>query len=301
MEHDFVRWLSSHLPSSRRLRPGIGDDAALVALDTPQVVATADLLIEGVHFLSAKHTPSQIGYKALAVNLSDLAAMAAQPRGALVSLALPRGADPRLGQQIIEGMLPLTERWDCPLVGGDTNTGPGPLVVAVTALGEPSSRGVVLRSGAQPGDVLCVTGPLGGSLAGKHLDFTPRVSEALALHAAFSLHAMLDISDGLALDLHRMAVASGVGALLYATAIPLTPAAHQSAAASGRTALDHALADGEDFELLFALPPEEAARLQPGVFPQAYPVGVITAEPGLWLEDADGVKQPLQPMGYEHQ
>jgi thiamine-monophosphate kinase len=157
----------------------------------------------------------------------------------------------------------------------------------------------VRRSGARPGDWLLVTGPLGGSILGKHLTFTPRVREALALHALADLHAMIDVSDGLAVDVHHIGEESGCGAVLRAEAIPVSEAARQMT--DGRTPLDHALTDGEDFELVFALAPDDAQRLL-----SDQPVAGITlsligecVERGLWLEEG-GSRRALEPRGYEH-
>lgn len=308
MELDFIDWLTERLPPSPHLRIGVGDDAALVALQRPELVATADLLLDGVHFLTGEHAPERIGRKALAVNLSDLAAMAARPAGALVSLALPRdgagGLSPReLAARLIEGMLPLAEAFGCPIVGGDTNVSDGPLVLAVTAFGEPTEKGVVRRDGARPGDWMMVTGNgLGGSLAGKHLDFTPRVHEALRLIELADIHAMMDLSDGLATDLPRMCMASGVGAVVFDDQViqsRLTPGAGDR---SSRVSLAQAYSDGEDFELLFAVDPETGNDL----------LGRVAIEAGLnWIGEfregglvqrrgPGGSLTILENGGYEH-
>ncbi|QDT68050.1 Thiamine-monophosphate kinase [Planctomycetes bacterium MalM25] len=299
MELGFVDWLRERLPPSPHVRIGVGDDAALLDLPSGQLVTTADLLIDGVHFLTAEHAPERIGRKALAVNLSDLAAMAARPAGAVVSLALPRdgacGLDPReLAARLIEGMLPLAEEFGCPIVGGDTNVGPGPLSIAVTAFGEPTERGVVRRDGARPGDAICVTGPLGGSLAGKHLDFIPLVREALTMHEQVTIHAMMDLSDGLSLDLRRMCAASGVGAVIDEDSIPITESTQHD--------VSRALSDGEDFELLFTLPDSELRKLidTPAQGNQPTRIGTVTAETEILLRDDSGATEPLTPQGYEH-
>lgn len=307
MELDFVEWLSERLPASPHVAIGVGDDAAVVRLGRPELVTTADLLLDGIHFLTSEHTPRRIGRKSLAVNLSDLAAMAAKPVGAVVSLALPRDgvgdlSTRELAAQLMEGMLPLAETFDCPIVGGDTNVTPGPLTIAITAFGEPTDRGVVRRDGAKPGDLLYVTGPLGGSLAGKHLDFTPRVAEALSLHERVDLHAMMDLSDGVSLDLARLCKASGVGAVIEAQSVPITEAASTMAATSGRTALDHALSDGEDFELLFAIDPrsEEDLTTCSDVCESLVRIGCLTEKPGVKLRWENGVTEVLQADGYQH-
>ena len=160
-------------------------------------------------------------------------------------------------------MRELAERFGVDLVGGDTNAWDGPLVISVTLLGEATARGAVRRAGARPGDAILVTGPLGGSLlAGRHLRPEPRIAEALALHQAAPLHAMIDISDGLSSDLaHILAESGGLGAVLDAAAIPIHPDAHEMSRRDGIPALDHALNDGEDFELCLVVAADDAARL----------------------------------------
>src|SRR5262249_22507067 len=150
-----------------------------------------------------------------------IAAMAGRPVAAVVSVGLPRQGGRELAEELYRGLREVADAFDTALVGGDTNSWDGPLVIAVTLIGEATARGPVRRSGARPGDWLLVTGPLGGSILGKHLAFTPRVREALALHAAADLHAMIDISDGLAADLHHICRESGCGAVLRAESIPL--------------------------------------------------------------------------------
>jgi len=194
----------------------------------------------------------------------------------------------------------VADMFDTAVIGGDTNSWNGPLVLSVTVLGEATQRGPVRRSGARPGDWLLVTGPLGGSILGKHLDFTPRVREALALHAAAPLHAMIDISDGLAADVNHLCEESGCGAVLRAEAIPIT---HEARALNdGRSPLDHALADGEDYELVFAVAPDDARTLL-----RQQPVAGITlvhigecVNRGLWLEEG-GQRRLLEPRGYVHE
>jgi thiamine-monophosphate kinase len=168
-------------------------------------------------------------------------------------------------------------------------------------LGEATERGPVLRSGAKVGDWVMLTGPLGGSILGHHLDFVPRVREALALHKAADLHAMIDLSDGLAKDLHHICEESRCGAVLFAEAVPVTDAARQLAARDGRSPLDHALSDGEDFELVFTVSPVNGERLlreQPVPDVLLVRIGKIVAE-GYWLE-CGGTRERLEPRGYEH-
>jgi thiamine-monophosphate kinase len=311
MESEFLDWVRQQgqqqfaaLNAARRIvAVGIGDDAAVLnALGVTSCVVTTDLLCEGVHFRRAQTTAELIGRKALAVNLSDLAAMAARPAAAFVSLLLPRDSAAELARGIVSGMRPLADEFDVAIAGGDTNTWGGELVISVTAIGlAVGRRPPLLRSGAKPNDVLLVTGQLGGSLLGHHLTFVPRVREALLLNERYRLHAAMDISDGLALDLRRLAAASNCGAIVVADQIPVSAAAKELET-DDRPALDHALGDGEDFELLLAAPPEVAAELlrqQPLDVPLTA-IGRCTAEPGLSLQLADGRQIPLPHLGYTH-
>lgn len=305
MERSLVHWICNRLPANRRLLVGAGDDAAILRLTSDaNVVATTDMLMDGTDFELAKHEPERIGRKALAVNLSDLAAMAAVPIGALVSFALPRQGGQQLGQRLLEGMLPLAAKFDCPLAGGDTNSWDGPLVISITALGEVPPERRWRRNGARPGDAIVVTGQFGGSILARQFDFPPRVLEALWLAENATIHAAIDVSDGLSLDLSRLCEASACGAVLDLTRIPIAPAAEERAKerSDGSTALDHALGDGEDFELILAIPPHEAAELiarQPVDAPLTQ-IGYFVAEPGLFAGSPDGTRSPLTPHGYEH-
>jgi thiamine-monophosphate kinase len=193
----------------------------------------------------------------------------------------------------------LADEFDTAIVGGDTNSWDGPLVISVTLLGEPSPCGPVRRSGARVGDWLMVTGPVGGSIQGKHLDFTPRVREGLALASEVSLHAMIDVSDGVAADVAKLCAESGCGAVIRAADIPISAAARSMADA--KTPLEHALGDGEDFELVFAVTPEDGRSLlarQPISGITLAAIGECVAG-GLWLEESDA-RRALEAAGYVH-
>jgi len=308
MEHEFVRWLASRLPPSRHLRLGLGDDAAVLRWSVNgEAVLTTDAVTDGVDFLLSDVEPALVGHKALGVNLSDLAAMAAEPVAVLVSLVLPRGgvrglSALELAEELYVGMLPLADRFDVAIAGGDTNTWEGRLVISVTAVGRTTERGPLTRSGARPGDELLVTGALGGSILGRHLHVEPRVREALVLHDQYPLHAGIDVSDGLALDASRLAAASGCGVALQLGAIPVSTDALRLARSTGRLPLDHALGDGEDFELLLAVKPEAAEQIvqdQPVGVPITR-IGLFVEQPGLWQLADNGGLLPLNAAGYEH-
>ncbi|MBM3999862.1 MAG: thiamine-monophosphate kinase [Planctomycetes bacterium] len=305
MELEFIDWLTRQIPAPRHpaVRIGIGDDAAVLDAGSNQEwVVTTDMLMDGTHFKLSEQAAERVGRKCLAVSLSDIAAMAAEPVAAFVSAALPNDNAAELARGLLGGMLPLARRFGCEIAGGDTNCWRGPAVIDVTVVGRCGKGRALTRSGAHPGDAIVVTGPLGGSLRGRHLDFVPRIETAIRLRAGFTLHAGCDISDGLALDLWRVAKASGCGALLEAKQIPIHGDAVSESTISGRDPLWHALGDGEDFELLFAVPPSEVARLVAEATPETplVVVGRFVPEPGLWLEDPDGTRRPLEPVGYRH-
>jgi thiamine-monophosphate kinase len=299
-EFAYIDWLRRRTPVDPRVLIGPGDDCAAVRFtpDAP-VLITTDMLLDGSCFLLAEAGPRRVGRKAMAVNLSDVAAMAGRPVAAVVSVGLPRAGGRALAEDLYLGLREVADAFGTALVGGDTNSWDGPLTVSVTLFGEATGRGPVRRDGAKVGDWLFVTGPLGGSIRGKHLDFTPRVREAQRLHELVDLHAMIDVSDGLAADLHHVLTASGCGAVLRAEAIPITDDARSMG--DGRSPLEHALSDGEDFELAFAVSPAAGRRLleeQPVPGVALAHVGECVAD-GYWLEEA-GARRPLEPRGYVH-
>ncbi|HEV8062438.1 MAG TPA: thiamine-phosphate kinase [Gemmataceae bacterium] len=298
-EFAFIDWIRKQTAADPRVVLGPGDDAAILGMRSDVAcLATTDMLLEGSCFL-LEAGGRAIGRKAMAVNLSDMAAMAGIPTAALISVGLPRHGGRKLAEELFLGLRETAAAFDTAIVGGDTNSWRGPLVISVTLLGEATAKGPVCRSGAKPGDWLMVTGPLGGSILGKHLTFTPRVREALCLHELVDLHAMIDISDGLAADLHHLCEESGCGAELDAGAIPLSDDACRMADA--RPPLDRALGDGEDFELLFAVDAASGGELV-----RSQPIPGLTlvrigrcVEQGIWLR-RDGQREVLPPHGYVH-
>jgi thiamine-monophosphate kinase len=296
-EFEYIAWLRARTPADSRVVIGPGDDCAAITPPSRPLLITTDMLMDGTDFILAEVGPRRVGRKAMAANLSDIAAMAGAPIAVVVSVALPRGAS--LATELYLGLRDVADAFGVTLVGGDTNSWEGKLVISVTAFGEVTTRGAVTRSGAHPGDWLFVTGPLGGSILGHHLDFIPRVQEAILLHQVVALHAMLDISDGLAADLNHICEESKCGAVLHANAIPISDAARELSRTSGKSPLQHALGDGEDFELVFAVSPEDGAKLL-----RTPPVPGLTkigecVESGLWL-DENGVRTPLAPTGWVH-
>ena len=296
---DFVEWLRGRQQRHAAVRLGIGDDMAVVAAGLQDVLLTSDMLLDGVHFDTACQPLRKIGRKAMACGLSDCAAMAVRPIAATVSVALPTDGSIVQAQELYEGMFAIAGEYDLAIVGGDTTRWNRRLAIDVAVLAIPYA-GIepVTRSGAKLGDILYVTGRLGGSLLGRHLEFTPRVHEAHTLvhQLGGRVHAMMDISDGLALDLWRMCHASNVGAMLDEGRLEavINEDAREAAVQDGRTPLDHALSDGEDFELLVAAEGDVSDTKV-----TLYPLGEVTSG-GFSLRRLDGRVEPLEPKGYVH-
>ena len=315
-EDAWIARVAARYAKGDRVEVGIGHDAAVVRLDGRRVVVKTDVLVDGVHFRLAECGPTAAARKAIAVNVSDLAAMAAIPRAVVVGAVLPRGVTFDLFDGLAKGLDAAAREMGVNVVGGDTNVADGPLVLAVAAFGEPGPEGVVTRSGARPGDALSVTGALGGSLLGRHLTFTPRVREARVLAARRIPHAMMDLSDGLSMDLPRLCAMSRVGADLVAEWIPVHADAHvasdamrgregdviRPSHAPHRSPLEHALDDGEDFELLLAHAPlsdgDVASLANERV--TLIRVGTVTADGGVVRLIENGVARPLPRRGYDH-
>lgn len=325
-EGEFVQWLRGLAPrASKRVRMGVGDDAAVVRVARDRdLVLTADLSIEGVHFTARLHPPRSVGHRALARSLSDIAAMGGIPRFALISVALPRGVSRAWVEEFYRGAMDLAARYRVEVIGGDTSIVRRTAMIDVTLAGEvPRGRGL-LRSGARPGDLIFVSGRLGlsargleilKSQAGKskrnrgeapdgpetaaavkaHLYPEPRCPLGRWLQRAGIPSALMDISDGLSTDLMRMCEASGVGATVDAARIggPLGVTPEHS--------LKLALNGGEDYELLFAVHARKAAKL-----PQTYHgiplrcIGRMRRSRDVLLVHQDGIQSPLAPEGYDH-
>jgi len=303
-ERHFVRWLqqaTQRPPLAGSL--GVGDDMAVLPT-SGRVLLSTDMLLDGTHFDTSSQDYASIGRKAAGCGLSDCAAMAVRPVAALISIACPRHSDFGQLQQLMSGIIAICGEFDCAVVGGDTTSwqsNAGRLAIDVALVAEPFP-GVepVRRAGARTGDGIFVTGLLGGSLLGKHLAFTPRIDEArrIAEQLGPRLHAMIDVTDGLAIDLDRIAEASGVGAVLETAAVLAcaSEAAHAASRSDGRSVLDHILGDGEDFELLLAAEITEQEAQDLGL----RRVGRLVGGAGLSLRAPDSSVTTLPPTGYEH-
>lgn len=310
-----------------RLVAGVGDDAAVEQTTTGKyLVSTCDMLVEGVHFLRDAITPWQLGYKAVAVNLSDVAAMGGEPTGILISVGIPADTEVEFIEEMYRGIKSICREFRVNLLGGDTVSSPGGFVLNVTALGEVEPELLVRRSGAKPGDAVFVTGVLGDSAAGlqtilysdlllpekivglvrkKHLTPVPRVREGRLLAESGLVTSMNDISDGLASEVNEIARASQVGAEIIASQVPISTETKQVAAVIGRDPLELAIYGGEDYELVFTCPSPKVAELEKTfyqVFGRGlYRVGTVV-EPcqGVNLVTKNGCVIPLKPKGYRH-
>ena len=300
-EFEFIEWICRQgMGDPGLVEVGPGDDCAVIAFGGDKLLLTTDQVLDGVHFLLADHGPAAAGRKAAARNLSDIAAMAGLPVAMVATVAAPKGFSQGDLQTIYQGLRSIGDQFNCPLAGGDLAAwadAAGLLQISVTVLGRSDGIGPVLRRGAAVGDALCVTGALGGAWRGpRHLTFIPRIHEARRLAAEYDLHAMIDLSDVLASDLRHLTDAGGVGAEIDADALPVADDARRT-----DDPLMAALTDGEDYELLFALPAAEAERLiaaPPFATPVAR-IGTIVAGEGLALI-RDGRRQPLTARGWEH-
>lgn len=306
-EFELIRRLIPTLATTRQVVTGAGHDCALLDIGLPGKLLffKTDAVVEGVHF-TPQTPPELIGRKALARALSDAAAVAGEPTACLVTLGLPKGFDPDRIQAIYRGLNALATEHHLAAVGGETTRTTGDTFLSVALIGTVSKERPIDRGGAKPGDALFVSGVLGGSLAGRHLEFVPRLTEARWLADHFPIHAMIDLSDGLAGDLRHILEASQVGAELLAGAIPISRVAKNNAKTESpaKPPLLAALTDGEDYELLFAVPASKAVSLLDG-WKARFPdtrlscVGKITAERGLRLRDKEGVRT-LAAHGYTH-
>lgn len=308
------------------VRLGIGDDCAVLApAPGAALVATTDMLLEDVHFRRRWAEPADIGWKALAVNLSDIASMGARPRWALVALACPETTEDEEVEAFFEGLLALAAIHEVTVVGGDTSASPGGWLVNITLLGE-TTHPPALRSAARPGDVVAVTGPLGKAAAGlavleapqappgidpavlarlteSHLRPRPRVAEGQWLAASGLVGAMMDLSDGLATDLGRLVTESGVGARIEIERLPVDADTRRVGDALGADPLAWATGGGEDYELLLTCPAAAFERLAKGLAASAAcrptPIGEIVAAGTVQYVDGRG-REVAVHGGFEH-
>lgn len=299
-EREFIRRLAAQLPAE--ITPlGFGNDMATLEPTASGLLWTADMLMDGVDFESGKHRWVDIGRKAMAVNLSDCAAAATVPVAALCAVSLNDRLSMDDALELFRGARECGDEFGCPITGGDTNSWAHPTVICITVAARPDGdRTPLTRRGAQPGDRVCLTGRVGGSLLGRHLRPLPQIRTALEINRQLKPHAMIDVSDGLAINLWHICEASGCGATLDEAALDavIHPDALRLAKQSGKPPRHHALYDGEDFELIVVLASDAPAELC-GKLGLLW-LGEITAGCELTLRRADGQRVPLEIRGWEH-
>jgi len=304
-EFEFIAWLRELLnkPIDRdRVPMGIGDDMAVINFCGGKLLLGSDMVIENRHFTFPEASPEQVGHKAIGRCLSDCAAMAGEPMAAIVSLARPEKCSDDILKGIFTGMNRLAERFHCPIVGGDTSSSTEGLIIDVCLLGKCEKNEPVLRSGAKFGDFIYVTGLLGGSILGKHLNFMPRIDEAIWLTKNLRISAMIDISDGVSSDLAHLCEESGCGAELFShyVNVIVSDEARKLSETTGKSSLQHALNDGEDFELLFTSPvsPSELPALPASI--KIFPIGRINDRNDITIIHPGGRQEKVLPEGFRH-
>ncbi|MCQ9207038.1 MAG: thiamine-phosphate kinase [Omnitrophica bacterium] len=291
-ELEFVDYLTRKFKVKRPVVMGIGDDCAVLEHTRGKyMLLTSDMLIEGVHF-ERNTAPFAIGWKAMAVNISDIAAMGGVPEYALVSVGVPKKKNIKFLKKITDGIEALCRKFDISVIGGDTNRA-GKTVLSIALMGEVEKKRLITRSGARPGDLLFVTGKLGCGRV-KHLSFLPRLREARIL-GNFKISSMIDLSDGLALDLNRLARASSVGARVHKELIPIFGA---------RGSFKEMISRGEDFELLFTVSPGEAKKIMKHIRRKkdlaVTRIGEITRVLGVRIVEESGRSKLLKSRGFRH-
>lgn len=295
-EIDLIKRLSKGFRLDKTVIKGPGDDTAVIKWTKERcLLYTCDMTVEGVHFDLRKATPFQAGWKALGRNISDIGAMGGVPKYAVVSLAIGPERKLSVADGICKGLKSIADKFGVSIVGGDM-AGSKNIVIDVSLIGEVEREKLTLRSGAKIGDVILITGSLGRSIKGKHLNFTPRVTEAREILKKFKINSMIDVSDGLVLDLKRILEASGVGACIYESAIPLSRDA---------VSVNNALYDGEDYELLFTMGVEEARRFFRTTFnkmktPVSLIGGIAAKKNGYKIVREDGKEEDVEIKGYLH-
>lgn len=324
-EFGLINFLTSNITqNSGGVIKGVGDDTAVLEVNNETwLLFTTDMMVEGIHFSLDYSTFNQVGQKALAVNMSDIAAMGGRPTHALVSLGLPPDLDPSKLVGLYEGLNEQGRLNGVNIVGGDTVASPERLVLNVALLGEVRAGGAVYRSGARPGDGVYVTGPLGAPAAGLYvyenpvLPYPPEAAEYCRLAhnvpnarvkagmflAKCGVSSMNDISDGLASEVHEICEASGVGCLVREDKVPVDRRVRQVAEVAGKDPLQWALYGGEDLELVFTAGLQAADRIMKESQAQGfmiYHVGDIITQRAVLLEKPNGYKAPLSKGGYDH-
>src|SRR3990172_5449583 len=303
-EFSFIKWIRSRQKRRSDVVLGIGDDCAIVDVSSDRLcLITTDMLVDGTHFDLRRCTMKEVGRKAIACSISDVAAMGCEAVVAVISVCFPNHTTEKFARELYEGIWSIANRYNIEIIGGDTISGSCPLCISVTMLGRDNGKKPVRRSGAKAGDMILVTGTLGGSILRKHLHFEPRLKEGLALNRNFKINAMIDISDGLTADLNHILEESHVGAVLYEDKIPVSDDAIKLSKKTGKTPLYHALTDGESFELLMTLSKVQAKKvLESRLFLDTLIncIGESTTGRGIRMRRRNGSVYRVKPQGYEH-
>jgi len=306
----------------REVIVGIGDDTAAIEVSGEKLLLfTSDSLVEDIHFKWNYASPFQVGWKALAVNISDIAAVGGNPTYCLISLALPTHTERNLIREVYRGLKKAAARYGVGIVGGDTVRAPS-FIITVSLLGEVKRENIVLRSEAKPGDLIYVTGNLGSSGAGlaclkapnwkvkskirqflikRHLMLSPRLVEGQKIASSQIATSMIDLSDGLASDLHRLAEESKVGAVLWEDELPIAPPTEELAKVMGKSLLEWVLYGGEDYELLFTVPANKRKKVEQTLgFPHVLIGEIVDKDQGIYLRNRKGNRTKIEDRGYNH-
>jgi len=293
-ELEFIDYIAKQFKTGKSIIKGIGDDSAVLRhTKKSYLLLTTDMIIEGTHF-SKNARPFEIGWKAMAVNISDIAAMGGIPKYALISVGVPKKRGTKFLKEIMRGIKTISKKFKISIIGGDTNSS-SKVVLNIMLAGEVEKHCIVTRKGAKPGDLIFVTGALGEGKT-KHLNFMPRLKEARTLVKNYKINSMIDLSDGLSVDLNRLAKISRVGARIHESLLPLSEKSEP---------LKKAIAEGEDFELLFTASRNESKKLIKDMgktenLPITLVGEVVKKSLGVKLVEECGKLKPLKPKGFKH-
>ncbi len=303
-EFDIISWIRERTSVSESVTLGPGDDCAVISPGNRDIAVSTDSLAEGVHFTPGTD-PYRIGWKAAASSLSDIAAAGCEPAAVFAASQIPSGRPGGFIKELFRGLEDVCGLFSIPVAGGDLTLSKGGVCITVTSIGFVPPEGMLLRSGASCGDAVFVTGLLGDSLSGRHLEFIPRIKESLKLRECVRISSMIDISDGLYSELRHISRESGVGMDIDVESIPVSPGLTERYGAGSKEAVIHALCDGEDYELLFTLPADQAETLSPDLLP-----GVPLTRIGMCREGKGGdvvfqsdsvtiMQEDLKPFSHE--
>ena len=298
-EKEFVSWIESRNRARASVLVDVGDDACVIAPHEFASVVTTDSLCDRVHFDTREHSLERIGRKSLAVSISDILAMGARPAQAVLTFFLPRSFTLSDAQQVYLGAEEVAAANGVAITGGDTNRYDGPLIVGSTLIGYVSPERIWKIDGAKIGDSILVTGSLGGSILGRHLDFQPRTEWVQKIADKYTINAATDITDSFSLDLSYLLQQSRVGGMIDRQAVPISDAAAELSRSTERSAFERGMTDGEDFELLLVTSADIADEILTSESDVVIRVGTVVEETGLWLVD-NGEKTRFEPKGYVH-